>query len=262
MKPEQESEIGTFYDLRGERKLKSRSRQYGSQQINFFLTSPYKKAQWHIRQSREPQKQQCFLDLCCGTGRHSIFPAKLGYQVFGNDISKKSIATANELARENQVGERCQFIHQDTEEFLNREQSYDLIFISGSLYYLNRKEILSKIYNSLRPGGTFIAIETNGSNGLLNVYRRIRNLFVQDRDETSLKHLINLSELDRWSEKFDNSRTYYFDLFTLLTPSLFILPPLAALYFKWAKKLDSFILRLPLMKFLSFKFLFFAQRST
>lgn len=41
-------------------------------------------------------KNKSILDLACGKGRHSIYLNKLGYNVTGVDLSKESIAYANE----------------------------------------------------------------------------------------------------------------------------------------------------------------------
>ena len=41
-----------------------------------------------------PNKEACFLDLCCGKGRHSILLNKMGYKVDGIDLSKNSIEQA------------------------------------------------------------------------------------------------------------------------------------------------------------------------
>jgi 2-polyprenyl-3-methyl-5-hydroxy-6-metoxy-1,4-benzoquinol methylase len=55
-----------------------------------------------VKQAAAIFKDQQFtkiLDLGCGTGRHSIFFASEGFEVFATDISKTGIEIAKEKAR-------------------------------------------------------------------------------------------------------------------------------------------------------------------
>lgn len=48
-----------------------------------------------------PQKNSFMLDLACGSGRHTNFLAKKGYNVMGVDLSLNSITTAKEKQQKN-----------------------------------------------------------------------------------------------------------------------------------------------------------------
>lgn len=51
--------------------------------------------------SLQPATDDHFLDLACGSGRHSIYLANLGYRVTGLDLSKRKIAQARLRCPEN-----------------------------------------------------------------------------------------------------------------------------------------------------------------
>ena len=68
-----------------------------------------------------------FLDYCCGTGVHSIYPAKLGAQVTGIDFSSSSIESAVERAKFFNVEDKCQFLLQDAEESISFRERFDFI---------------------------------------------------------------------------------------------------------------------------------------
>ncbi|OBK96788.1 SAM-dependent methyltransferase [Mycobacterium asiaticum] len=49
------------------------------------------------------------LDIACGQGTGSVWLASRGFDVWGIDVSAVAIDQARELARRNQVGDRCRF---------------------------------------------------------------------------------------------------------------------------------------------------------
>lgn len=256
------NQTAQFYNIRGEKYLASSSHKYGSQRIPSFLNAPYKKTE-KIIALKKSHPHQVFLDLCCGTGVHSIYPAKLGYQVFGNDISPQSIKAAIKLAKEHSVLSNCHFVVETVENFLNSQNKYDIIFISGSMYYFDPQKILTKIENMLKPGGHFIAIETNGSNLPLNIYRRILSLFMRHhRDSSALNNCVKIAELSTWKNYFDYSSITYFDFFTLLSPLFSFSNTLLNYWIRFAKKADAFVLKLSLVNYLSFKFLFIGRKNS
>ena len=85
------------------------------------------------------------LDLCCGIGRHSVLLAERGYNVVGVDISPVFIGRANEIAKEENVQDKCKFLVGDVrklEDVLQREVFDAVICIFSSLgYYDDPTEI-------------------------------------------------------------------------------------------------------------------------
>lgn len=71
------------------------------------------------------------LDLGCGTGIHSIYLAKMGFQVTSLDFVAKALEWARDRA--NKEGVNIEFIQADITEW-HSSDSFDLIFDSGCLH--------------------------------------------------------------------------------------------------------------------------------
>jgi len=249
------AETSAMYDLRGIDTLKNTENSYGSMRASIFISEPYTYAEKLIASVFKPGSTQ-FLDLCCGTGLHSIYPAKLGYQVKGIDISPKSIDAAKQLADLNEVSSLCQFEVATASEALNGSKKYDVIFVSGSLYYLELEQTLAFIIKSLNSEGSFIGLETNGNNFLMTCFRHIRARIRKDRDKTTLQNLLGIDEVAIIRRYFPTLTIKYFDCLTLLGAFISWCPPLARAYHKLAKRIDSYLLQLPGFHRFAFKFVF------
>ncbi len=198
------------------------------------------------------------LDLCCGTGAFSVYPAKIGYQVWGVDLSPKSIEAAELQAKINRVSEGCCFQVDDAVEFLRRtREKFDVISICGSLYYLELETVLPLICDRLAEGGTFLCLETNGGNRFMSGYRRWRNRNHHHRDAQTLTGLLRESDYRAITKEFAVSRMEFFDCLTLLTPLVFRLcgsdRSQAERYHAWARQMDQLLLRLQCLHGLAFK---------
>ncbi len=98
------------------------------------------------------------LDLCCGTGWHSIELAKAGYAVTGLDISEEFLEIAKLKAKNEAV--KIDFIQGDMRNIPNKD-AFDLIFIMfGAWGYFEEDEqnlaVLFQVYEALHSGGHFI----------------------------------------------------------------------------------------------------------
>ncbi len=99
------------------------------------------------------------LDLACGTGHHSIFFAKSGYEVTGVDKSREMIRIARKNS-EKVLG--VKFLRADFLDVYPRiKQRFDAVICLGnSLPHLLSKKALRKtlndIYRLLNPNGIFI----------------------------------------------------------------------------------------------------------
>ena len=105
-----------------------------------------------------------------GPGLYTIDFAKNGFDVTWCDISKNYYIMANTLFLINKLSVPMQLTYID-----NFQGAFDLIFSRVSLYYsISDDVILDRIYNSLNPGGSFIALLHNENRvvgkGILNVF--------------------------------------------------------------------------------------------
>jgi predicted SAM-dependent methyltransferase len=104
------------------------------------------------------QKPKCILDLACGIGYGSkILADKVACPVTGVDIDKGAI----EYARTHYQSEQVQYVCADA-KILEFDQSFDAIVSFETIEHVDFDEaLLSKFYQMLSPGGTFICSTPN-----------------------------------------------------------------------------------------------------
>lgn len=98
------------------------------------------------------------LDIGVGTGWTSLFYAKRGYGVVGQDIAPDMIALANE----NKVREgltNVDFVVGDFEEMPFRDEFDVAIFYDSLHHAVDEAAALAKAYAALKPGGMCITVE-------------------------------------------------------------------------------------------------------
>ncbi|GAB6991464.1 class I SAM-dependent methyltransferase [Paenibacillus pini] len=98
----------------------------------------------------------CVLDLCCGTGRHSLALAAAGYKVTGVDLSEVLLREAHKLDVKQQVNWK-----QSDMRKLPLPGGFDAVLnLFTSFGYFREDEeqmkVLHEIYRVLKPGGRFI----------------------------------------------------------------------------------------------------------
>lgn len=112
----------------------------------------------------EENRVKKILDLACGSGHHSIFFAKAGYQVTGVDLSEKML----QIARKNSKGvSDVRFVKTGfLKVYPKLKERFDAVMCLGnSLPHLlskrDLKKTLQNIYNLLNPGGILILQNRN-----------------------------------------------------------------------------------------------------
>lgn len=103
------------------------------------------------------------LDLCCGTGRHSLELAREGFDVVGVDRTASFIEKAKQKAEKNNLN--VEFIIGDMREYC-RPNSFNVVMnLFGSFGYFedsdDDRQVVKNMYASLYSGGKFL-IETMG----------------------------------------------------------------------------------------------------
>jgi glycine/sarcosine N-methyltransferase len=126
------------------------------------------------------------LDLACGTGHHSLFFAKAGYEVVGVDKSKEMIR----LAKRNSKGiSGVKFITAGFLDIYPRfKDGFDAVICLGnSLPHLlsnkDLKKTLQNIYNLLNPGGILIIQNRNYDKILFRKIRFMPPNIIDKEDE-------------------------------------------------------------------------------
>ncbi|NOT80336.1 MAG: class I SAM-dependent methyltransferase [Bacteriovoracaceae bacterium] len=98
------------------------------------------------------------LDLGCGTGTTAFVLSKLGFEVWGIDISETAIEMANDLAIKQNL--KINFSNADILELGLLNEKFHLIYDSHCLHCIvfedDRMKVLNGIYESMLPSGRFI----------------------------------------------------------------------------------------------------------
>jgi len=130
-----------------------------------FWDSLYKNGSIHTKPSREiielvpylrARGVSDILDVGCGTGRHSIYLSKEGFNVKGIDVSEKAI----QLARGQSNGLSVVYETVDFERMRLKQDSFDFILANHSLEYgkyENIRKAFTEISGSLKQNKPFFA---------------------------------------------------------------------------------------------------------
>jgi SAM-dependent methyltransferase len=103
----------------------------------------------------KPDYGSSFLDLACGSGRHSIYLAEKGFTVTGIDISKNSI----EKAKTTQLPNLTFLTHDMRSPLPNIPYDYVLSLFTSFGYFDNvndDEKVLQNAYDSLMENGLFV----------------------------------------------------------------------------------------------------------
>ncbi len=106
-----------------------------------------------------PPAPASILDLGCGGGWTSIFFAKRGYDVTGQDIADDMIDLARRNSEINAIQHKAQFVLGDYET-LDFTESFDCAVFFDSLHHADDPQLaISCAYRALKPGGILITHE-------------------------------------------------------------------------------------------------------
>lgn len=234
--------------------------------IATHFKAPYEFVYNVINKSHKPLN---ILEVGSGTGLHLIELAKNGHSCIGVDISELSIKSATQMAESLGCKDKIEFLVGSFDNPSIKTKKLDVIFTSGTLYYLNIQEFIkflkssfgSSVDSSIYEGVEkdldfkgFICVETNGSNYILNLYRWVRHKLTGYRDETTLSKLLTKDMLKPFFVEFQKVELTYFDFLTLSCARLPEGSPLKNLLLKLFRRLDNFILNQIGLNFLAFKF--------
>jgi ubiquinone/menaquinone biosynthesis C-methylase UbiE len=131
------------------------------------------------------------LDLGCGTGRHSIFLAKQGFQVYATDMSPTALKIAGEKAAA--LGLRNVHLEQhDMKSIPFIDNFFDAVICTWALHHGTLAQIqgtISEVHRVLAPGGTFVTdMPSTTTAGSKNGIEIEKNTLIGKKSEEDVPH--------------------------------------------------------------------------
>lgn len=101
-------------------------------------------------------KDQRLLDFGCGYGYYAMQYARIGYQVYGFDISPNNISHAQRLAEHYHFSDRTHFTTGVAEELNFPDKFFDIIVGIDILHHVEVRRAIDECARVLKPGGIAI----------------------------------------------------------------------------------------------------------
>lgn len=187
----------------------------GSQAMPLYLRAPYLYYEAKIAELVRPRHR--VLELGSGTGMHTRALLQTGADVVVSDISPNSLTLLRECFKE--TFKKLESQVADIENLPFEENSFDVITSAGSLSYGNPHLVDSEIRRVLRPGGTFICVDSLNHNPVYRANRWIHYLR-GNRSKSTLKRMPDLVRIKALGEGFSNVSVRYFGALSFAMPLL------------------------------------------
>lgn len=214
------------------------------------------------------------LDIGSGLGESAIYFAMKGADVTANDISPEMVGLCDANARS--LGVSIRGVVSTAESLDVPAGSFDIVYAANVIHHIvDRERFFSNVAAALRPGGTFVAWDPVKYNPIINVYRRMASE-VRTEDERPL----GFSDIARARRVFPNLKYRMFWLTTLVLFLRYFLVrrkhPNEMRYWKailkereedigwWfgpLQRLDTFLLRIPLVKSLAWNVVMWGSKN-
>jgi len=145
-----------------------------------------------------PEAGERMIDLGCGSG---VFTARLAGRYGKNRITGADISQ-NILKKAIGRGGRVDYIAADIEKMPFRDESCDIVILSGVLHHFLRLDgVMREVYRILKRGGRCFAFDPNGANPVMWLYRNRNSPFFSSRGITANERLLSEKELRASFEK-------------------------------------------------------------
>ena len=236
---------------------------YLGKDVNKYLTSN-KKFYSIARKSREFVNnyliQNCLekrvLDYCCGNGGTTLFLAGHGAQAIGIDISNTSIRNAKKESINKRLAKDATFFVMDAENLDFKDNYFNLIVCNGVLHHLDVKKAYPELARVLKPDGSIICDEPLAYNPIFQLYRKMTPHL---RTKWEMEHILSKREIELAKKYFKKSEIEFFHLATLLAVPFRKLPGFNFIL-KFLEIIDSLLLKIPFIKWLSWQVVFILSK--
>lgn len=147
------------------------------------------------------------LDLGCGPGIYAELLSEKGFRVTGIDFSRRSIDYATESSKKNNL--EIMYHYQNYLD-INYKEEFDVVILIycdfGVLSPENRKLLLKKIHQALKPGGIFILDVFHEP--YLKTFREMQNVYYEQNGFWSAEPHVVIQK-NQYFEKSANTLEQY-----------------------------------------------------
>lgn len=144
------------------------------------------------------------LEIGAGTGQHTRPLVRSGIEVTALDISDVSLQVLH-----NKFGGRVTTIVGNIEDMPFPDSSFDLIISCGALSYGDPTKVDREILRTLRPGGSFIFLDSLNHNPIYKINRWLRYLH-GSRSLSTVLRIPKMARIKNLSNNFQESDYSYF----------------------------------------------------
>lgn len=208
------------------------------------------------------------LDLGCGKAEKSNMFAGLGYTVTGIDVTKEYLDAARAAYP------HISFVEHDISTLPFPDNSFDVVYSSSVLQYLDYPEVIKEVYRVLRPGGVFVSFENLRGNPFALLARRIYKLFnFYYTSHFAVRKHIDLQDVKIFENVFDNT-PYTLHYFILAFVEIFLtglsylkiinhyhFTRFGMLVMDICMKIDEPLLKLPFMRRFAWRWLLYGEKN-
>ena len=223
---------------------------FGSSRISLVLRAPYLAYEAVINE--RISKDMSILELTAGTGLHTFALAQIGAKVLATDISPVSLELLkSELAFTGLLIETCVA---DMEQLPLADNLFDVITCAGGLSYGEPARVQSEVFRLLKPGGSFICVDSLNHNPIYRFNRWLHWRVKKDRTRSTLIRMPTMNRMRRLGEHFESWELEGFGA------ASWLLSPLSRIIGSTiCARLSTLCDRLPGARRMAFKFVFVAR---
>ena len=221
----------------------------GAQAIPIWLREPYTFYERILENNTNAKSN--VLELGSGTGMHTGCVLEQRCTVTATDISKSSIEVLEYQFRD---FANLKTLVCDMENLPFSENSFDLVFCSGSLSYGEPKTVIKEIKRVLKKNGKFICVDSLNHNWIYR-FNRWKHFLRGYRTISTLRRIPSQKILDLYRDEFSQIEVNYFGAIAWLTPLLRLIVGGAR-----ASKIVSKVDNLINVKSSAFKFVMLAKK--
>ena len=170
------------------------------------------------------------------------------------DLSENQLKIAKKRAEEAVLQRKINFIKMDCENLEFPNQSFNVIFNSGTFSSIDLNKALPKLAKVLRRDGFLIGAETFAHNPFANLKRRL-NKVAGRRTEWAAGHILKMKDFKSAGDFFNKIEVHYFHLVSWLAFP-FLRFSGGKLLLKLFELIDRILLKAPFLRRYAFKVVF------